>query len=219
MLQRDPRSLKHPLHISPGVALHSGTARQPPMPAACGGPRKKLRPEDSRRGSGRTGCGRPGPAGSQQFQGQGLASGVSTGAPGSPDVGLGAPCTILAIHPGGLTVMLTHPCLQTARGPGISCGQRQAPSCVDQKPVSAPWGISAQLGPGEGRTTQPSFSGRQEESSETALQFLLDIYLRDRASEQAREHKQGGGAEGKREADSLLSREPNVGFCPRTLES
>ena len=33
-----------------------------------------------------------------------------------------------------------------------------------------------------------------------------------------REHKQGGGAEGKREADSLLSREPNVGLYPRTLE-
>ena len=37
--------------------------------------------------------------------------------------------------------------------------------------------------------------------------------MRDRAD------KLGGGAEGKREADSLLSREPEAGLNPRTLGS
>ena len=44
------------------------------------------------------------------------------------------------------------------------------------------------------------------------LKILL-IYLRERE----REHKQGGGAEGERETDSPLSREPDVGLDPRTL--
>jgi len=41
--------------------------------------------------------------------------------------------------------------------------------------------------------------------------LFIFIYLREIASERAkeREHKQGGTAEG--EADSLLSREPNTG--------
>ena len=31
-----------------------------------------------------------------------------------------------------------------------------------------------------------------------------------------REHEQGGGAEGERDADAPLSREPNMGLYPRT---
>ena len=41
---------------------------------------------------------------------------------------------------------------------------------------------------------------------------ILFIYKRER-------HKQGGGAEAEGEAGSPLSREPNLGLDPRTLES
>jgi len=50
------------------------------------------------------------------------------------------------------------------------------------------------------------------------LKILL-IYLRERVSKREREHKLGGEAEGEGEADSPLSREPDVGLGLRTLGS
>jgi len=43
--------------------------------------------------------------------------------------------------------------------------------------------------------------------------------LRERVSKREREHKLGGEAEGEGEADSPLSREPDVGLGLRTLGS
>ena len=45
---------------------------------------------------------------------------------------------------------------------------------------------------------------------------ILFMYLRERERERA---QAGGEAEGEGEAGSLLSREPDVGFNPRTLGS
>ena len=47
------------------------------------------------------------------------------------------------------------------------------------------------------------------------LRFKKFIYLR----KSEREHEQGGRTEGKREADFLLSREPDMGLDPRTQGS
>ena len=49
------------------------------------------------------------------------------------------------------------------------------------------------------------------------LKFLKKICIY--SFERRKEHKQGGGAEAEEEADSLLSREPDVGLHLRTLGS
>ena len=49
------------------------------------------------------------------------------------------------------------------------------------------------------------------------LYFFKDLFICSLEREKAYVHKQGGGAEEEGEADSSLSREPNVGLDPRIM--